>query len=448
MLIDKLWHISTFRLSALFGAMFAIGMVLLLGLIYYQTAGYLTLRVDRALNREATLLEAVGPEAILRRVLQESARDPLNSFGLFSASGEKVAGELSRIPVSLSLDGVPRDVTAEASGGPRRAIARRVRWGEILVVERDTNQLVELRRIILNALLGSGTAIAALAMASAFALSIRPLARIRAIQAATEAIAAGDLAARLPVTRERDELDQLAGLVNAMVDEVERLLVQARTVGESVAHELRTPLTRLRAQLEHACQDRVESAPRRDLLEACLLDVDVVLARFRALLRIAAVESRDPRSFVHAVSLTSIVDQIGELYLPLAAERGVRLAVVRDPAVTVQADGELLFEALSNLTDNAVKFAPVGGRVELRLSSTPRGPIIDVVDNGPGIPEVERSLVTKRFYRGRWGSKATGHGLGLSLVAAVVDLHRYELSFLDAAPGAVVRIQCWNRFAI
>jgi signal transduction histidine kinase len=442
---SSLWRTSTFRLSTLFGAVFAIGIMLLLGLIYYQTAGYLTHRVDRELGHEADILQRSGPETILRRLREEGARDPLNTFGLFTMTGERVAGDAARIPAGLSLDGSPRDIIHDALATPRRGLAERTPWGEILVVERDTSQLVQLRRTIINALLGSGAVIASLGLASAIALSIRPLRRIRAMQAATEAIISGDFAARLPIDGNRDELDLLARIVNGMVDEIERLLVQARTVGESVAHELRTPLTRLRAVLDHASQELTGDPPRRHLLDQCIMDVDVVLVRFRALLRIAALEARSRQIGIDSVALSSIVDQVAELYQPLAGEREIRLEVHRETAIEIRADGELLFEALSNLTDNAVKFAPFGGRVELRLKQGPRGPILEVVDDGPGIPQSEWSLVTKRFFRGHWSEKVSGHGLGLSLVAAVVDLHRFELSFHDAAPGTVVRILCRDR---
>jgi signal transduction histidine kinase len=444
-LSSSLWRTSTFRLSALFGVLFALGIALLLGLIYYQTAVYLTWRVDHTLEREADLLEKAGPEAILRRFREEGARDPLSSFGLFSIAGESVARDAARIPPGLALDGKPRDIVGAPRAIPRRALAERTPWGEILVVERDTSQLVELRRIIIDALLGSGAVIVGLMLSLAIALSIRPLRRVHAMRAATEAIISGDFTARLPVDGNRDELDLLARIVNGMVDEVERLLVQARTVGESVAHELRTPLTRLRAVLDHASQELSADPARRRLLEQCITDVDVVLVRFRALLRIAAVEARSRQAGIEPVSLSSIVDQVAELYLPLASERDVRLEVVNEVAVEIRADGELLLEALSNLTDNAVKFAPVGGRVELRLTMTLQGPVLEVTDNGPGIPTTERSLLTKRFFRGQWGKQVSGHGLGLSLVAAVVDLHRFDMWFDDAAPGAVVRILCRDR---
>ena len=430
----------------MFFAVFAVGVSLLLGLVYFETASYLTARVDHALVAEADILRDSGPQLIIQRFQREGARDPLNNFGLFSAGGEKVAGQSRLSPTALPPDGRPRDVPVSVNAAPRRALAERMPWGEVLVVERDTSQLVELRRIILQALLLSGAAIVVLGLASALALGIRPLRRIQAMQSVTDDIISGDFALRLPVGDSGDELDQLARLVNGMMNEVERLMVQARTVGDGVAHELRTPLTRLRALLDRAARDLDPDDPRRELLEQCVTDADGVLARFRALLRIAAVEVRGRRGQIEQMSLSRIVEQIAELYAPLAAERGIDLRMRRpDDPVEVRADGELLFEALSNLVDNALKFAPQGGHVQIRLEATAEGPMLEIIDDGPGIAEAERSLVTKRFYRSQRDMTVPGHGLGLSLVAAVVDLHGFELTFHDANPGAAVRIVCRNR---
>jgi signal transduction histidine kinase len=433
----------------LFGVVFAIGIVLLLGLVYFQTAGYLSARVDRALAIELKVLRRGGPEAILQRLQQEAARDPLNNFGLFSQTGERIAGDAQHIPATLPLDGTASDLPAHAGMGPRRAIAQRLPWGEVLVVERDTSQLVELRWIILSALLWSGAVIAILGLVSALALSLRPLRRIRTMQAVTDRIISGDFAVRLPVEGRRDELDQLARLVNGMMNEVERLVVQAQTVGESVAHELRTPLTRLRAVLDHACQGRDDGDPGKPLLEQCVSDIDVILTRFRALLRIAAVEARSRQSGVEIVSLRTIIEQIAELHQPVAVERDISLEIVSgDDRFEIRADGELLFEAISNLVDNALKFTPQAGKVRIRISGGPGAPVIEITDNGPGIPEAERALVTQRFYRSQRDRHVQGHGLGLSLVAAVADLHGFTLSIQDASPGTTVRIVCNGRLAI
>jgi signal transduction histidine kinase len=434
-----LWRTTTFRLTLAFGASFAVGVVVLLGSVYVQTAHYLERRVDHIITAEATALANSTPEALPKLLRQVSARDPLTAIGLFSADGEGVAGDVRLTPADVPPDQKPRDLRHAAGLGPQRAVAQRLPWGEVLVVRRDASQLVELRRIVLRALVWSGAVIVVLGLGLAVLLSARPLKRLQAMRDASDAIAAGELAVRLPTDPSRDELDQLARIVNAMMDEVERLMTQARTVGEGVAHELRTPLTRLRATLDHAGQGLAADDPRAGLLDACVAEADSLLARFRALLRIAAVEARSRKSGIGPVSLGPIVEQVGELFAPLAAERDIALEVLAAGEAEVRADAELMFEALSNLVDNALKFTPAGGAVRLSLVA---GPVVEVRDTGVGIPADERELVTQRFYRSRSSVGAPGHGLGLSLVAAVADLHGFSLAIEDGRPGTVVRLVC------
>ncbi len=441
MLSSNLWRTTTFRLSALFGALYAVGIVLLLGLVYLQTATYLTRRSDRAVQAEARILERGGPDRILRGFEREQARDPLSRFALYAATGERVAGDAALTARDLPADGIPRSFNRPGAT-PARALAERTPWGEILIVERDSRPVLELRRIVLSALIWSGAIIVVLGLASGIFLSLRPLARIQAMQAASDAIASGDFSKRLPIAGNRDELDELARIANRMMDEAERLMIQARTVGEGVAHELRSPLTRLRATLDHAAQGLEGDDARRRLLDQCVAETEGVLARFRALLRIAALEAKGRGLGKGPVALDGLARQVAELYGPLAMEQGVDLRLEGAAAVEIDADGELLFEALSNVVDNAVKFTGPGGQVRLSVIGTTAGPVLEVADTGPGIPESERAFVTKRFYRGQRHGAVTGHGLGLSLVAAVVDLHGFHLSFEDGRPGAIVRILC------
>jgi signal transduction histidine kinase len=401
-------------------------MALLLGLVYLAVAGALTRRSDVATRSELTTLERSGPEGVLQRARSEAARDPLTRFALYSATGERIAGDPALGLQALPPDGRPRTAPAAPGEPPLRAVAERAPWGEILVVARDTSQLAALRRIVLTALAGSGAVIAALGLTSGVLLGVGPLRRIAAIHAAAEAIRGGDFSHRLPVGAAGDEIDELAGIANRMMDEAERLMGQARTVGEGVAHELRSPLTRLRARLEHAAQGLDPDDPRRALLDDCLAEADAVLGRFRALLRIAALEARGRRVGLGPTSASGLVRQVGELYAPLAAERGVAFEAQAAGDLEIEADGELLFEALCNLVDNALKFTPCGGQVRLAAREDPTGLVLEVIDDGPGIPAAERTLVTKRFYRSHRHAAVTGHGLGLSLVAAVADLHGFS----------------------
>jgi signal transduction histidine kinase len=433
---------TTFRLTAAFGAMFAVAILLLLGLIYLRTSEVLTRRVDHILAAEASALERSSPGMILQVIQDEAARDPLSSFALLSSKGDFIAGDPRLQTGIIAPDGVSHDLPTRRRQPPRRALAERLPWGEVLIVGRDTSQLIDFKNIILSALLWSGAVITVLGVLLATVLSLGPLRRVRAIQTASQAIAAGNLATRLPIKGGHDEIDALARMVNVMMDEVERLVTQARTVGEGIAHELRTPMTRLRATLEHLVTTFDAEDLRRGMVETCVSETDSVLARFRALLRIAAVESRGRQSAVEFMSLTGAVDQVAELYQPLAVDKGLEFQSVISKNIGVRADRALIFEALSNLIDNAIKFTPAGGFVRVSLRQTAEGPVVEVRDTGIGIAAADRSLVTKRFYRSQDAARYPGHGLGLSLVAAVADLHGFKLSIEDAAPGATVGLLC------
>ena len=434
------WRTTPFRLAIQFGAAYVLGIAILLGLVYGQTASYLARRVDTILAAEARSFSQAGPEDTLGRLNQEGRRDPLNHFALYSASGEKVAGDVDLSSSAFAAGGRVQEFAATRSRPPLRALSVTLPWGETLVVARDSSQLVELRRILTQALIVSGATIAALGLCAGFLLGREPLRRIQAMRQASERIVAGDLAVRLPTGGKRDELDELAAIVNAMMAEVERLVLQAQTAGESIAHELRTPLTRLRALLEHAAEASPPDHPDRERLELCVAEADSMLARFRALLRIAAVEATRRNAAIAPIDLSGLVEQAAELYAPLIAERDLRFETVIAPGIAARVDADLLLEAIANLLDNALKFTPVGGLVRLGLERTAKGFAIAVADTGPGIPEPERAMVTKRFYRSAVHHSVPGHGLGLSLVAAVAGMHGLDLQIADNAPGTRVRL--------
>jgi signal transduction histidine kinase len=437
-----IWRTTTFRLTALYGLLFALGTLALLGMVYVQSAVFLTQRVDGILETEAQGL-AHSPRADLRRRLLEELAlngDQTNIFALFAADGTPIAGNLAGIPPALRANGPPLEVPPSARfRASARLIARRLPSGELLVVGRDVNQLREMRRIIAAALIWSGVFILLVGLACGLVLSIPPLRRLRILQATAQDIAYGNLERRMPTSHRRDELDMFAVTVNQMMEQVERLMSEIKGATEAIAHDLLTPLSRATVQLR-----RIQLEPRVDPEEVAHVtgELNEMLDRFRAILRIAELDARHRRAGFARVDLAEVIAPIVDLYGPLAEAGGVRLLRTGERGAFIEADAKLLFEAVCNLVDNAIKFSGQGSVVQVRLGDDQTAPRIIVEDNGPGIPADKRAMVLQRFYRGDRNAHIPGSGLGLSVVAAIVRLHGFELIFEDANPGVRAVIDC------
>jgi signal transduction histidine kinase len=449
MRLGELWRATPFRLTLLNGAVFAVAVMALLGMIYWRTAGYITHQLDAIVISESSVLANGPAETLPLRVRAAVAADgrAIAYYGLFSEEGVWITGNVRRLPADASADGVPRTLNEPGLQPGARGLVRRLPWGEQLFVVHDAKVLTGLRDIIINALAVSGAVILLLGLGAAALLSIPPLRRIDQLRWASRAALRGELGVRLPVSRRRDEIDMLAGLANAMMDETERLLWEVKSVGDNVAHDLRTPLNRLRALLYRATQENCpDESSRREMIERALAETDELMVRFRALTRIGEIERRDRQACFETVRLQEVLEQVIELHDPLAEDLGVALqAQIASDAPAVLADPALMFEAVSNLLDNALKFTPRGGRVLLRLLAWEEGARIEVVDNGPGVPEGEREAVLNRFYRSQRTRDLPGSGLGLSIVVAIARLHHFTLSLEDAEPGLRIAIDCWSR---
>ena len=442
---SELWRTTTFRLTMVYGAVFAAGVMALLSLVYASAAVFLTQQMDEIVIGQARAFHGVPSSALPEKVREVEIQDVrnVNFYGLFTPDGVWIAGNVHRLPQGAPLNGIPRDLREPGFQPGARALAERLPSGEILFVGFDAKTLAGLRGIILQSLIWSGGLITVLGLGLSAALSLGPLKRIREVQQASLPILAGDLSARLPTSNRRDEIDMLAGIANGMMDEVERLLWAVKSVGDNVAHDLRTPLTRLRALLYRVHEEVGVSEAHNGMLDQALSETDALLSRFRAIQRISEIDRRERRAGFARVGLHTLVQEIGELYEPLAEEHGLSLLTETEGACEVLADRDLLFEALSNLVGNAVKFTPSGGSVRLRLRRRIEGPQLEITDTGPGVPEDERQAVLERFYRGRQTRQAPGSGLGLSIVAAIARLHDFSLVLGDASPGLRVTLDCW-----
>jgi signal transduction histidine kinase len=449
MRLNELGRTTTARLSLVYGLVFALGVPALLGMVYLQSAVYLTGRVDRILSTEADALERSSPSDLPKRIDEALALNGprFTVCALFSPDGRPLAGNLRVLPAGLKPNGPPIETPPNADFPVHaQVIGRRLPSGDELVVGRDSEQMREMRAIIASASIWTGIVILLAGLGCGVALSIKPLRRLRSMQAAAQDIAGGNLKRRMPVSRRGDELDIFADAVNYMMSEVERLMNEVKGSTETIAHDLRTPLTRARAQLHRLQQTPAVGAAD---IGRVVDEIDTVLERFRALLRISEIEARERRAGFSMVDLSDIARQAVDLYQPLAESRGVQITLRADRSVTVEADPKLLFEAVSNLVDNAIKFSGESqggeGRVTVSLGPDERPAQIVVEDNGPGIAVGERMAVLQRFYRSEDKRLIPGSGLGLSIVAAIVRLHRFELALQDGRLGLRAVIDCASR---
>jgi PAS domain S-box-containing protein len=223
--------------------------------------------------------------------------------------------------------------------------------------------------------------------------------------------------------------------------QLEEALQEAKVVGDNIAHDLRTPLSRVRIRLERGREHASTLEELRAVADQAIAGLDQSLTTVTALLRITEIEHRRRREGFSEVQLAPLIREVGDLYDPIAEDKGVALWVEAPDGATVRGDRDLLFEAVTNLVDNAVKFTPEGGRVELALLHQEGETVIRVSDTGPGIPEIEREAVTQRFYRSDKSRNIKGLGLGLSMVAAIVKLHGFRFT-LAAGPGCMAEIGC------
>ncbi|HEY5757445.1 MAG TPA: HAMP domain-containing sensor histidine kinase, partial [Steroidobacter sp.] len=327
-----------------------------------------------------------------------------------------------------------------------RGLGMQLEGGEVLLLARATSVLDQVNTIIFRSLIWGLTLTIIPGLIGGLWLARGPLRRIRAIETAAQPIMRGDLHQRLPVTGRRDELDMLAGIVNSMLEEIERLMSEVKGVCDAIAHDLRTPLTRLRSQLHRMHREASESA-HAGVVEQAIVDVDSLLDRFRALLRISELEDMHRRAGFTEVHLAGTLDHVREIYTPLAEDKHITFTFEIAPDVpTVRGDPNLLLEAVSNIVDNAIKFTPAGGSIHLRLIADAEvGARLDVMDSGPGIQTAEREAVLQRFYRGTCSNNkdVSGSGLGLSIVAAIVKLHGFKLQIVDnPAGGAWLSLLC------
>jgi signal transduction histidine kinase len=450
--LSKLIRTTAFKLTLVYLGIFVLFAASLLGYFALNTRRLITDQITATVNGEVNGLSEQYGQGGLRRlvtVVDLRSRRPGSSLYLVTTpSGEGLAGNVGSLePGVLDRPGwleTNYRRLESPEGANHHALVRVVQLagGFHLLVGRDLDERERLFGIIVNAGQWSLALVIVLGLLGGFFVSRRVLSRIDAMTGTAQTIMAGDLSGRLPVAGTGDELDRLADNVNAMLERIEALMRGLKEVSDNIAHDLKTPLTRLRNRCEQALRGAASEASYRAALESTIAESDDLIRTFDALLMIARAESGQARDNMMEFDASEIARDVGELYEPVADEKGISLKVDASGIAPVRGNRELVSQALANLIDNAIKYAGPNGKLngmpaEIVVRADNEGDriMLSVADHGPGIPDADRGRVVERFVRLEQSRSEPGSGLGLSLASAVARLHGGELKLEDNNPG-------------
>ena len=454
--LGKLFRTTTFKLTLVYLTVFALFAVFLLGYFALNTRRLITEQITDTVNAEITGLSEQYRQGGIRRlviVVDARARRPGSSLYIVTNfAGEALAGNVTALaPGVLDNSGWTETVyrrldEADTPDHPEHEALVRVfqlPGGFRLLVGRDLDERERLYHIVLSAGRWSVAIVIVLGLAGGLFVTRRVLRRVDAMTETTRTIMAGDLGGRLPVTGTGDELDRLADNLNVMLERIEALMHGLKEVSDNIAHDLKTPLTRLRNRSEEALRTAKSEGEYRAALEATIEESEGLIRTFNALLMIARAESGQARDDMSEFDAAEIARDVGELYEPLADQKGIALTVEADMPAKIKGNRELVSQALANLVDNAIKYAApldktangAPSEVVVRALNDGDRILLTVADSGPGIQEADRGRAVERFVRLEQSRSQPGSGLGLSLASAVARLHGGELTLADNAPG-------------
>jgi signal transduction histidine kinase len=431
-----------FRLALAFAGAISFAMACVFALIYFQVRREDTIRISTILAYEAKIGATASEQSLREALATRQTIDirRVDYIALFDAGGALVFGNLNRLP-PMPVDGVAHWVSSDnidTRGGASQSalfVARPRPDGGVLVIGRDLAESYQVQSILMRVLAIALLPTIIVTLAIGVIFSYRSSQRLRSVQTSIANIIEGDLTVRLPISRENDEIDEVARAVNVMLEEIARLLHQFKSVGDNIAHNLRSPLMIARAKVERVIDADSGVGDVSALLGGALAQLDRAAVTIEALLRISALEGEKRFKRFADVDLACVCSEMFEFFEPLAQQKTLALSVVAPEPVWIKGDQDLVREAVSNLVENAIKFTPEGGEVKIECGVKQGRAFIEVSDSGPGVPPTEREQIFRRFYRGDVAPAVEGHGLGLSIARTIAQLHGFDLS-AEGGPGA------------
>jgi signal transduction histidine kinase len=445
--LPRVLRTTSFRFAAIYVLMFVASAMVLGTVVFVVAREAMLQQMTARIETEAALLEShfkrEGLPGLAATVEDRGRGAAALEYLLEGPDGRRLAGEIPSVGKHAGWFDITIDERQGDKNAPERlrALAVLLSGGFLLVVGDDIGRLDELQEAILRAFAVAIGVTVLLGALGGLLLSRAFLHRVDEITRTAEAIINGNLARRVPLGGTGDDFDHLAATLNRMLDRIAALMESLKQVSSDIAHDLRTPLSRLLQRLEEARESARNVQEYEDTMESAAKEGHKILETFSAILRIAQVEGGERGANFTDVNLTLIAEAVADAFLPVMEDEGHSLEVLIEPAAMVRGDKELLSQLLVNLMENALRHTPAGTRIVLSLLRSPDGRLeLSVKDNGPGVPDSERGHLVERFYRCERSRTSEGNGLGLSLVAAVVDLHGATMRLEDAGPGLLVSI--------
>jgi signal transduction histidine kinase len=432
---------AAFRISFVYSAAFTLAAILLgVGVLLSAQAAIRAQMDSRIASEVSSLVSEYGKEGPneLRNIIaiRETARATNDlGYGLYARDGQRVAGQLHAPRPKAGWQIISFYDPADGMD-LARTYGIDLGNGERLVVAADLDELKTSERTMQSIVGGALIIMLLIGALGALLLGTYIRGRLGTISTAAEAIIAGNLDQRIAISTRDDEFDRVSGALNMMLDRIGELMDNLRQVSSDVAHDLRTPLSRLRNSLEEAAAHGKDGS----VLNHAIEQIDDIMALFGAILQLSEIEAGDLRRSFAKVDLTSLVKDLGQSYAPVVADGGRTLDCQIDVVRSVWGDRGLIAQALINLLDNAQLHTAPGTRITLALHRQANIIRLSVADDGAGVAEADCPLLTRRFSRLEASRSRPGHGLGLSLVAAIARAHHAELLILDNHPGLRVAI--------
>ena len=441
----RFFRTTVVRLSLVYILVFALGATALLIAVYVLTVRVIDSETDSVIQAElqglAEQYSRLGLQG-LAQVIRDRSEGPTHTrsvYLLLSPNDLPIVGNLNTWPTQgheagrwLQFDTQVR-VVDQYQAHPVRAALINLPGGYRLLVGTDVIERVRFERVMKQ--VGAWAVLLIIVLGASIGVWVnrRLLKQVNKVAAAGREIADGDFGRRLPLQGTGDELDTLAANLNLLLDRIEQLTVALKFVIDGTAHDLKGPLNRLRVRIERSIA--ATDGAQRQMLDDVLRDAEAVQRTLDSLLRIAQAQSGSYGTETTVLSLGNLVREMAELYAPVAEERGVRLNYRTFPDAAIRGSRQLLAHAIANLIDNAIKYTPAGGTVDLQVEVHNDAAQLIVADTGPGIRAEDRARVMERFVRLDSARAEPGSGLGLSLVAVVCRLHHASLALDDNHPG-------------